>query len=209
MDPLLDATAQADLVRAGEVTPRELVEGAIERIEALNPELNAVIHPLFEEALATDYPALKHFLGDDGFLALVRGYVEAHPSRSYSLNRLGDRLPDYVSQAPGLRRRAFCHDLARLELALSEVFDAPRSAVLGADGRAQLRSWLARRDTFTVTLGRPLPVRTVYETAWVDARGVVQFRDDLYARSAPAAANVTARRADALRSGLRTAASAR
>jgi amidase len=54
MDPLLDATAQADLVRSGEVTSKELVEGAIERIEALNPELNAVIHPLFEEALATD-----------------------------------------------------------------------------------------------------------------------------------------------------------
>jgi amidase len=53
MDPHLDATAQADLVRSGEVTPRELVEGAIERIETLNPELNAVIHPLFDSALET------------------------------------------------------------------------------------------------------------------------------------------------------------
>jgi len=53
MDPHLDATAQADLVRSGEVTSQEIVEGAIERIEALNGELNAVIHPLFEEALAT------------------------------------------------------------------------------------------------------------------------------------------------------------
>src|SRR6185436_1247027 len=62
MDPLLDATAQADLVRAGEVTPRELAEAAIERIEALNPELNAVIHPLYEEALATE-PADGPFKG--------------------------------------------------------------------------------------------------------------------------------------------------
>jgi amidase len=53
MDPHVDATAQADLVRSGEVTSQELVEGAIERIEALNGELNAVIHPLFEEGLAT------------------------------------------------------------------------------------------------------------------------------------------------------------
>jgi amidase len=53
MDPHIDATAQADLVRSGEVTSQELVEGAIERIEALNGELNAVIHPLFEEGLAT------------------------------------------------------------------------------------------------------------------------------------------------------------
>ena len=35
----LDATAQADLVRAGEVTAVELVEAAIDRIDALNPTL--------------------------------------------------------------------------------------------------------------------------------------------------------------------------
>jgi amidase len=47
----LDATAQAELVRNGEATPVELVEAAIERIERLDPELNAVIHPRFERAL--------------------------------------------------------------------------------------------------------------------------------------------------------------
>jgi amidase len=52
MDELvwLDATAQAELVRRGEVSPEELVEAAIERIEELNPQLNAVIHPLFDRA---------------------------------------------------------------------------------------------------------------------------------------------------------------
>jgi amidase len=47
---LLDATAQAELVRNAEASPVELVEGAIARIEAMNGELNAVIHPLFEKA---------------------------------------------------------------------------------------------------------------------------------------------------------------
>ena len=46
----LDATAQAELVRRREVTPAELVEAAIERIEALNPALNAVVTPTFERA---------------------------------------------------------------------------------------------------------------------------------------------------------------
>jgi amidase len=46
----LDATAQAELVRGGEATPGELVDAAIQRIEATNVELNAVIHPLFDEA---------------------------------------------------------------------------------------------------------------------------------------------------------------
>lgn len=48
----LDATGQAALVRAGEITPAELVEAAISRIERLNPRLNAVITPTFERARA-------------------------------------------------------------------------------------------------------------------------------------------------------------
>lgn len=49
----LDATAQAELVRKGEVSPRELVDAAIARIERHNPELGAVIIPLYEQARAT------------------------------------------------------------------------------------------------------------------------------------------------------------
>jgi amidase len=49
----LDGTAQARLVRDGQVTAAELVEAAIARVEQLNPELNAVIHPLFDKARAT------------------------------------------------------------------------------------------------------------------------------------------------------------
>lgn len=48
----LDATAQAELVRSGKVSTDELVDAAITRIEKLNPELNAVIHPLFDRARA-------------------------------------------------------------------------------------------------------------------------------------------------------------
>ena len=46
----LDATAQAELVRSREVAATELVEAAIERIEKLDPTLNAVIHRRFEKA---------------------------------------------------------------------------------------------------------------------------------------------------------------
>jgi amidase len=46
----MDATAQAALVAAGDVTPPELVDAAIERIERVNPALNAVIHKRFERA---------------------------------------------------------------------------------------------------------------------------------------------------------------
>src|SRR5437764_1879974 len=47
----LDATAQAELVRTGQLSPLELVEAAIARIEKVDPELNAVIHHRFDAAV--------------------------------------------------------------------------------------------------------------------------------------------------------------
>jgi amidase len=53
-DPLavVDATAQAELVRRGEVSPLELVDAAIERIERLDDSINAVVLRRFDEARA-------------------------------------------------------------------------------------------------------------------------------------------------------------
>jgi amidase len=60
----LDATAQADLVRRGEITATELVTAAIERVELLNPTVNAVITPMFDAALAAARrPASGPFAG--------------------------------------------------------------------------------------------------------------------------------------------------
>ena len=46
----IDATEQARMIRDGEASPSELVDDAIERLERLNPQLNAVIHPLTDQA---------------------------------------------------------------------------------------------------------------------------------------------------------------
>ena len=111
---LLDATAQADLVRRGEATPLELVDAAIARIERLDPQLGAVITRQFERArawaAAPDLPAgpfrgvpilLKdlgaHHAGDPvhcGMAALKRaGWRE--PGESYFAERL--RLAGAIS----------------------------------------------------------------------------------------------------------------
>jgi len=46
----LDVTAQAGLLRAGEVSAVDLVDAAIERAERLNPSINAIIHPRYDAA---------------------------------------------------------------------------------------------------------------------------------------------------------------
>jgi Asp-tRNA(Asn)/Glu-tRNA(Gln) amidotransferase A subunit family amidase len=45
-----DALGLADLVRRGRVTATDLLEAAIERVEARNPSINAVVLPLYEHA---------------------------------------------------------------------------------------------------------------------------------------------------------------
>ncbi|HXU01055.1 MAG TPA: amidase, partial [Polyangia bacterium] len=46
----LDGLGLADLVRRGEVTPAELLEEAIARAERVNPRVNAIITPLYDQA---------------------------------------------------------------------------------------------------------------------------------------------------------------
>jgi hypothetical protein len=86
-----------------------------------------------EEALETDYPVIRYHLGDHQFSHLVREYVQRHPSTSYTLNRLGDHLPQFFLDESDWPQAAFLHDLARLELAMTEVFDELESLVLGIE----------------------------------------------------------------------------
>jgi hypothetical protein len=120
------AQAEVPAARIGEVILPSRTLTPVERV--------GIYHSMYllrmVEALQSDYPGLQHFLGDDAFRGLVRDYVQRHPSKSFTLNRLGDHLPEYLRTAPGVRRREFCHELARLELAISEVFDGPETPPL-------------------------------------------------------------------------------
>jgi len=85
----LDGTAQADLVRRKEVKPIELVDAAIERIERLNPTLNAVVTPMYEEARRVAAGPLP-----DGPFAGV----------PYLLKALVRRPRRHLQQSPPVRR---------------------------------------------------------------------------------------------------------
>ena len=52
MDELVayDAMGLGELIREGEITPAELLETTIQRIEKVNPKLNAIIHKLYDQA---------------------------------------------------------------------------------------------------------------------------------------------------------------
>lgn len=123
-----EAEAELPAQRIGEVILPSRSLTPVERV--------GIYHGMYllrmEEALASDYTALKHYLGDHAFFELVRDYVQVHPSRDYTLNRLGDAFPDFVRRAR-LRRPEFCHELARLEQAVAHVFDAGETPPLSEE----------------------------------------------------------------------------
>ena len=128
VDAGLSSPAASALIppeRAGAVVRKA---GPLSVVDRLG--IYAGMYPLrMREALETDYPALAWLMGDS-FEDLVRDYVTACPSTSFTLARLGDRLPEFVSHRVPPSRRALLGDVARLERAASTVFDAPESPTM-------------------------------------------------------------------------------
>lgn len=90
------------------------------------------------DALESDYPNLARHLGPHRFWHFVSDYVEAHPSRSYTLNRLGDHVPAFAATWGKRKERGLISDLSRLELALTRVFDAPEDPPVSPEALARL-----------------------------------------------------------------------
>lgn len=76
------------------------------------------------EALREDYPALLQWLGDDEFERLASAYLQAHPSRHFSLRWLGAQLADFIEGYLIAAQAAPLAELARLEWAFTLAFDA-------------------------------------------------------------------------------------
>ena len=103
----MDATAQAELVRRKEVKPIELVDAAIRRIERLNPGLNAVITPLYEQARESARGALPEgpFRGVPFLLKdLVASYAGVRMAWGSAFMR--NFVPDHDSELVSRLKRA-------------------------------------------------------------------------------------------------------
>ncbi|HEY6291251.1 MAG TPA: amidase [Terriglobia bacterium] len=94
-----DATELAGLVRKKEIQPIELVEAAIERIEALNPRLNAVVTPMYDLARAAASARLPDgpFRGVPYLLKDLLGSY-AGVRHTWGSAFLREHIPDYDSE---------------------------------------------------------------------------------------------------------------
>ena len=139
---------------AQKILPEERLPEVVLPSKTLTPvERVGIYHGMYllrmEEALQSDFEGVQHLIGDRGFRRLVERYVQSFPSRSFSLNRLSDHFPEYIKDARWLARREFAYDLARLELAITQVFDEEETPALTSEQVADFppESWEGARLT--------------------------------------------------------------
>jgi amidase len=103
----LDAIAQAELVRNGEVATTELVEATIQRIERLNPTVNAVVTRAYESAREAASATLPDApLAGVPFLLKDIGSSAAGMRITGASNLLGDFVPDHDDELVARFKRA-------------------------------------------------------------------------------------------------------
>lgn len=90
------------------------------------------------DVLKEGYPVLLSLLGDDAFHNLVTDYLLQNPSRHWSLRGVGERLPQYLRTHPAGSAAPHLADVAALEWALHDAFDAADATPLRAEDLAAL-----------------------------------------------------------------------
>jgi hypothetical protein len=99
---------------------------SFERVEIYNRQYWFRLY----DCMHDDFPGLRAVVGEDAFQTLIRAYLAACPSRSFTLRNLGSRLPEFVRANPKLtgRQHRMAIDMADFEWAQVVAFDGPSSA---------------------------------------------------------------------------------
>jgi len=98
-------------------------------------------------SLRDDYPSLVHILGDERFEDLCRAYVKEHPPTSFTLRDLGDQMASFIHAEAPWKEDHLLFDIARLEWAFIEAFDAADAPPLDAStlASASEEAWVGAR----------------------------------------------------------------
>ena len=83
------------------------------------------------DVLAEDFEKTAAALGPEGFTAVARAYLAEHPSEHPSVRHVGRQLPAFLASRPPPAAPAWLPDLARLEWARVDVFDAQDARPIG------------------------------------------------------------------------------
>ncbi len=129
-----DGEAARQLIDVGQGNLESVVtrSRSLEAADRLAIYANAYYARLIE-CIGDVFPVLKRVLGEEMFDGFAFDYLQSHPSKSYTLNILGDRFVDFLRETrpdpDGEQDDAdwadLLIDLARLEWTIYDVFDGP------------------------------------------------------------------------------------
>lgn len=80
--------------------------------------------------VANDYPILREVMGDESFERLALGFIAHHPSQEVNARWYAQRLPEFMAQESQSNLSPADADLARLERAIADAFDAADALVV-------------------------------------------------------------------------------
>jgi hypothetical protein len=145
-------------------------DAALEAVVASTPGLTAadrvaiyaeMYFARLRDVLAEDFEKTAAALGPERFTAVVRAYLAAHPSGHPSVRHVGRHLAAFLAAEPPAGGPPWLADMARLEWARVEVFDAPDAQPVAMD---DLRG-VPEAEWPGVRL-RPIPALEVVESGW-------------------------------------------
>ena len=85
------------------------------------------------DVLTDEYPVTRQVLGAKAFDRACRLFVQRNPSKYRTLNHLSERFPAFLTRhLPPGNRSGLAIDVAHIERAMDDVFDAPRAEPLTA-----------------------------------------------------------------------------
>jgi Putative DNA-binding domain len=88
------------------------------------------------EAMRNDYKLLHLYLGDEMFDNMGYAYVDANPSQHPNLRWFSQALPDFLKSTEPYSKYRDLSDLAALEKALNDAFDAEEAPVVSLEDMA-------------------------------------------------------------------------
>ena len=88
------------------------------------------------DVLSNDFEAVAAYCGDQSFRVLAEAYIAAHPSKNQNVRWFGSGLPDFIKSWAPARARPEIGEIAQIEKAVADAFDAPDEPVAGIAGLA-------------------------------------------------------------------------
>jgi putative DNA-binding protein len=121
---------QRGILTGDESVLTEILDSPKEKREILFGVYKHAYGSRLVEAMRNDHKLLHGYLGDEMFDAMGHAYVAANPSQHPNLRWFSQALPDFLKSTEPYSDHPVLSDLAALEKALNDAFDAEDATVL-------------------------------------------------------------------------------